>query len=59
MATGARNITTTGQIGDGREAAAVEYVLKQVARATSTTSWLPSTGSLTRSRAEANAVNAR
>lgn len=24
---GARNITTTGQIGDGREAAAVEYVL--------------------------------
>src|ERR1700722_16336948 len=25
----ARNITTTGQIGDGREAAAVEYVLKQ------------------------------
>ena len=29
MATGARNITTTGQIGDGREAAAVEYVLTQ------------------------------
>jgi catechol O-methyltransferase len=28
MATGARNFTTTGQIGDGREAAAVEYVLK-------------------------------
>jgi hypothetical protein len=28
MATGAHNITTTGQIGDGREAAAVEYVLK-------------------------------
>ena len=28
MATGARNITTTGQIGDGREAAAVDYVLK-------------------------------
>jgi catechol O-methyltransferase len=27
MATGARNITTTGQIGDGRETAAVEYVL--------------------------------
>ncbi|KAA8959401.1 O-methyltransferase [Mycobacterium sp.] len=27
MATGVRNITTTGQIGDGREAAAVEYVL--------------------------------
>jgi catechol O-methyltransferase len=27
MATGARNITTTGQVGDGREAAAVEYVL--------------------------------
>jgi catechol O-methyltransferase len=27
MAVGARNITTTGQIGDGREAAAVEYVL--------------------------------
>jgi catechol O-methyltransferase len=27
MAAGARNITTTGQIGDGREAAAVEYVL--------------------------------
>ena len=27
MATGARNITTTGQIGDGREAAAVQYVL--------------------------------
>jgi len=28
MATGVRNITTTGQIGDVREAAAVEYVLK-------------------------------
>src|ERR1700753_1598957 len=28
MAGGAHNITTTGQIGDGREAAAVEYVLK-------------------------------
>jgi catechol O-methyltransferase len=28
MATGSRNITTTGQIGDGREAAAVEYVLE-------------------------------
>jgi catechol O-methyltransferase len=28
MATGTRNITTTGQIGDGREAAAVEYVLE-------------------------------
>jgi catechol O-methyltransferase len=28
MAAGARNISTTGQIGDGREAAAVEYVLK-------------------------------
>lgn len=28
MAIGSRNITTTGQIGDGREAAAVEYVLK-------------------------------
>lgn len=28
MAIGARNIGTTGQIGDGREAAAVEYVLK-------------------------------
>ncbi|OBI51627.1 SAM-dependent methyltransferase [Mycobacterium kyorinense] len=28
MATGARNITTTGQIGDGREAAAVDYVLQ-------------------------------
>jgi catechol O-methyltransferase len=28
MATGSRNITTTGQIGDGREAAAVDYVLK-------------------------------
>jgi catechol O-methyltransferase len=28
MATGVRNITTTGQIGDGREAAAVDYVLK-------------------------------
>jgi catechol O-methyltransferase len=27
MATATRNITTTGQIGDGREAAAVEYVL--------------------------------
>ncbi|WIM88866.1 O-methyltransferase [Candidatus Mycobacterium wuenschmannii] len=27
LATSARNITTTGQIGDGREAAAVEYVL--------------------------------
>jgi catechol O-methyltransferase len=28
MVARARNITTTGQIGDGREAAAVEYVLK-------------------------------
>jgi catechol O-methyltransferase len=28
MATATRNITTTGQIGDGREAAAVDYVLK-------------------------------
>jgi catechol O-methyltransferase len=28
MATATRNLTTTGQIGDGREAAAVEYVLK-------------------------------
>jgi catechol O-methyltransferase len=28
MAAGARNITSTGQIGDGREAAAVEYVLQ-------------------------------
>jgi len=28
MATGARNITITGQMGDGREAAAVDYVLK-------------------------------
>lgn len=28
MATGARNITTTGQIGDGREAAAVDFVLR-------------------------------
>ncbi|MBV8861893.1 MAG: O-methyltransferase [Mycobacterium sp.] len=27
--TGARNITTTGQIGDGREAAAVEFVLRR------------------------------
>src|ERR1700752_2839763 len=27
MAIGARNITTTGQIGDGREAAAVDFVL--------------------------------
>jgi catechol O-methyltransferase len=27
MAIGSRNITTTGQIGDGREAAAVDYVL--------------------------------
>jgi len=28
MALGVRNLTTTGQIGDGREAAAVEYVLQ-------------------------------
>jgi catechol O-methyltransferase len=28
MATGVRNITITGQIGDGREAAAVDYVLQ-------------------------------
>lgn len=28
MAAGVQNITTTGQIGDGREAAAVEYVLR-------------------------------
>ncbi len=31
LATGARNITTTGQIGDGREAAAVDYVLQNAA----------------------------
>jgi catechol O-methyltransferase len=28
MAAGARNLATTGQIGDGREAAAVDFVLK-------------------------------
>jgi catechol O-methyltransferase len=28
MATGVRNFTTTGQVGDGREAAAVDYVLQ-------------------------------
>jgi catechol O-methyltransferase len=28
MAAGNRNFTTTGQVGDGREAAAVEYVLQ-------------------------------
>ncbi len=28
MAAGVRNVTVTGQIGDGREAAAVDYVLK-------------------------------
>ncbi len=28
LVTGARNITTTGQIGDGREAAAIDYVLR-------------------------------
>src|SRR5579875_1729989 len=28
IAAGVQNITTTGQIGDGREAAAVEYVLR-------------------------------
>lgn len=28
MAAGVNNITTTGQIGDGREAATVEYVLR-------------------------------
>ncbi len=28
MAAGVRNITITGQIGDGREAAAVDYVLR-------------------------------
>ena len=50
MATGARNITTTGQIGDGREAAAVEYVLAH-ARAGDIDDVLPpSTGSPTRSR---------
>lgn len=32
MATGVRNVTTTGQIGDGREAAAVDYVLKNARR---------------------------
>ena len=31
LATGSRNITTTGQIGDGREAAAVDYVLNNAA----------------------------
>jgi catechol O-methyltransferase len=28
LAVGARNITTTGQIGDGREAAAADYVIR-------------------------------
>lgn len=28
MAVGARNLTTTGQIGDGREAAAADYVVE-------------------------------
>ena len=28
MAVGNRNFTTTGQVGDGREAAAVDYVLR-------------------------------
>jgi catechol O-methyltransferase len=32
LAIGARNITTTGQIGDGREAAAAEYVLNNARR---------------------------
>jgi len=32
MALASRNITTTGQIGDGREAAAVEYVLSRARR---------------------------
>ncbi len=32
MATGVRHITTTGQIGDGREAAAVDYVLQNARR---------------------------
>ena len=31
MAIGVRNITITGQIGDGREAAAVDYVLQNAA----------------------------
>ncbi len=31
LALGARNITTNGQIGDGREAAAVDYVLRNAA----------------------------
>ena len=33
LATGGRNISTTGQIGDGREAAAVAYVLDQAREA--------------------------
>ena len=50
MAAGVRNITTTGQIGNGREAAAVEYVLKN-ARAGDIDDVLPpSTISPTRSR---------
>lgn len=32
MAVGARNLTTTGQIGDGREAAAADYVVEHARR---------------------------
>jgi catechol O-methyltransferase len=32
LALGARNITTTGQIGDGREAAAADYVISHASR---------------------------
>ena len=32
LALGSRNISTTGQIGDGREAAAVDYVLAHASK---------------------------
>jgi catechol O-methyltransferase len=32
MAVGARNISTTGQIGDGREAAAIDYVIAKASK---------------------------
>lgn len=52
MATGARNITKTGQIGDGREAAAVDYVVKHARAA-------PNAKVFSVELAEANAANAR
>jgi len=50
LAIGARNITKTGQIGDGRESAAADYVVANARQATSMTRSRRWTSSRTKSR---------